>query len=302
MSEEQNPIILQKKGEECLKTSCCKSKPDYYEAIILFRDASELYHGEKKWRQEISCRYKLANCFKQTKSYWEEGKEYEKISKIRINQLNSSNDEVMIDINNAFQSFCAEKEYNSALKSVFNLSTEFMQKGNYVYAEKCSKIGFDNLNKFYHVIILNKNKESIDYLYDGIRQYIDILIYNEELNSAKKVIDNILELIKSEDSDNKEEISKFNIFKLGIFILEDDKVNFEKLSNTCEQNKDLKSINQLKNAIYNCDDKEFKDAMIDIDYIFPNSMIKRINQLFKNIKNDNKEKKIEPEDVELDFK
>ena len=142
----------------------------------------------------------------------------------------------------------------------------------------------------------------IDYLYDGIRQYIDILIYNEELNSAKKVIDNILELIKSEDSDNKEEISKFNIFKLGIFILEDDKVNFEKLSNTCEQNKDLKSINQLKNAIYNCDDKEFKDAMIDIDYIFPNSMIKRINQLFKNIKNDNKEKKIEPEDVELDFK
>ena len=42
--------------------------------------------------------------------------------------------------------------------------------------------------------------------------------------------------------------------------------------------------------------------MIDIDYIFPNSMIKRINQLFKNVKNDNKEKKIEPEDVELDFK
>jgi hypothetical protein len=301
MSEEDNPVILQKKGDECLKTSCCKSKPDYYEAITLFKDASELYKGQKNWREEIKCRYKLANCFKQTKSFWEEGKEYEKISKIRINQLNSSNDEVMIDINNAFQSFCAEKEYNSALKSIFNLSTEFMQKGNYVYAEKCSKIGMDNLNKFYHVIILNKNKESIDYLYDGIRQYLDILIYNEELNSAKNVIDNIIEMIKSEDSDNKEEISKFINFKLGIFILEDDKINFEKLSNSCEQNKDWKSINQLKRAIYNSDDKDFKDAMIDINYIYPNSMIKRINQMFKNLKN-NKEKKIEPEDVELDFK
>ena len=301
MSEEDNPVILQEKGDECLKTSCCKSKPDYYEAITLFKDASELYKGQKNWREEIKCRYKLANCFKQTKSFWEEGKEYEKICKIRINQLNSPNDEIMIDINNAFQSFCSEKEYNSAMKTVFNLSNEFMLKGNYVYAEKCSKIGMDNLNKFYHVIILNKNKESIDYLYDGIRQYLDILIYNEELNSAKNVIDNIIEMIKSEDSDNKEEISKFINFKLGIFILEDDKINFEKLSNSCEQNKDWKSINQLKRAIYNSDDKDFKDAMIDINYIYPNSMIKRINQMFKNLKN-NKEKKIEPEDVELDFK
>ena len=214
MSEEQNPIILQKKGEECLKTSCCKSKPDYNEALILFRDASDLYHGEKNWKEEIRCRYKLANCFKQTKSFWEEGKEYEKISKIRINQLNSSDDEVMIDINNAFQSFCAEKEYNSALKSVFDLSTQFMQKGNYVSAEKCSKIGFDNLKKFYHVIILNKNKESIDYLYDGIRQYLDILIYNEEINSAKNVIDNILEMINEEDSENKEEIDSLFLFNI----------------------------------------------------------------------------------------
>jgi hypothetical protein len=301
MSNEENPVLLQKKGDECLKTSCCKSKPDYNEALILFRDASDLYHGEKNWKEEIRCRYKLANCFKQTKSYWEEGKEYEKISKIRINQLNSNNDDIMIDINNAFQSFCAEKEYNSAMKCIFNLSKEFIQKENYVYAEKCSKIGFDNLKKFYHVIILNKNKESIDYLYDGIRQYLDILIYNEEINSAKNVIDNILEMINEEDSENKEEISKFNIFKLGIFILEDDKINFEKVSNSCEQNKNWKSIIQLKRAIDNFDDKNFKDAMFDINYIFPNSMIKRINQLYKNIKN-NKEKKIEPEDVELDFK
>jgi ribosomal protein L17 len=76
---------------------------------------------------------------------------------------------------------------------------------------------------------LKKNEENIQYLYDGIRQYLDILIHNDELNEAKNVIDKIITLIKEDDSDNKKEISKFSIFKLGIFILEDNNNSFKKL-------------------------------------------------------------------------
>ena len=74
MSDDENPILLQRKGEDCLKTSCikCKSKPDYNDAIPYFKEASELYHGNKKWREEIVCRMKLANCFKQIKFFYEE--------------------------------------------------------------------------------------------------------------------------------------------------------------------------------------------------------------------------------------
>ncbi len=76
---------------------------------------------------------------------------------------------------------------------------------------------------------MKKNEENIQYLYDGIRQYLDILIHNDELNEAKNVIDKIITLIKEDDSDNKKEISKFSIFKLGIFILEDNNNSFKKL-------------------------------------------------------------------------
>ncbi len=302
MSDEENPIYLQRKGEDCLKTSCikCKSKPDYNDAIPYFKEASELYHGNQKWREEIICRMKLANCFKQTKSYYEEGCEYEKIAKIRINQLKVTED-AFIDINNSFHCFCAQKEYNYGFKSLFNFSKDFMQRGEYIYAEKCSKIAFENLNKYYHVICLKKNEEYIEFLYDGIRQYLDILIYNDELNECKKVIDKMIELIKEEDSENKKEISKLNIFKLGIFILEDDNINFKNLFDICEQNENLKCIGKLKRSIDNIDEKLFKDSMVEVNYIYPVSMNKKITQLFKNIKEE-KNKQIEPNDVELDFK
>lgn len=176
-----------------------------------------------------------------------------------------------------------------------------MQRGEYIYAEKCSKIAFENLNKYYHVICLKKNEEYIEFLYDGIRQYLDILIYNDELNECKKVIDKMIELIKEEDSENKNEISKLNIFKLGIFILEDDNINFKNLFDICEQNEDLKCIGKLKRSIDNSDEKLFKDSMVEINYIYPVSMNKKITQLFKNIKEE-KNKQIEPNDVELDFK
>jgi hypothetical protein len=50
------------------------------------------------------CRIKLANCFKQIKSFYEEGYEYEIIAKIRINQLKTT-DDTIIDINNSFHCF-----------------------------------------------------------------------------------------------------------------------------------------------------------------------------------------------------
>ena len=41
--------------------------------------------------------------------------------------------------------------------------------------------------------------------------------------------------------------------------------------------------------------------MVEVNYIYPVSMNKKITQLFKNIKEE-KNKQIEPNDVELDFK
>ena len=78
-----------------------------------------------------------------------------------------------------------------------------MQRSGYMYVEKCCKIAFDNL----HILschLIKKKRIKYSTSYDGIRQYLDILIiHNDELNEAKNVIDKIIILINEDDSDNK---------------------------------------------------------------------------------------------------
>jgi hypothetical protein len=117
--------------------------------------------------------------------------------------------------------------------------------------------------------------------YDGIRQYLEILIHNDELNEAKNVIDKIITLINADDSDNKNEISKFSIFKLEIFILEEDNNSFKTLFDKYEQNDDLQYIRKLKRSIDKVEEKSLKDIMVDINYIYPVSMTKKIHNHLK---------------------
>ena len=49
------------------------------------------------------------------------------------------------------------------------------------------------------------------------------------------------------------------------------------------------------------EEKSLKDIMVDINYIYPVSMTKKITQLFKNVL-DEKNNKIKSEDVELGFR
>lgn len=63
----------------------------------------------------------------------------------------------------------------------------------------------------------------------------------------------------------------------------------------------MQFFEKLKRSIDNVEEKSFKDIMLDVNYIFPVSMTKKITQLFKNVL-DEKNNKIKSEDVELGFR
>ena len=76
-------------GLELLQTSClkCRFTPNYADAINYFKKAADVYHGCGKFEKEITTREKLVKCFKNEKSYWEEGNEYEKNIKSTIKSI-----------------------------------------------------------------------------------------------------------------------------------------------------------------------------------------------------------------------
>ena len=283
---------LEKEADEELKTSCCKTKPNYLDAIPLLKEAADLYNGSKQYEKEIKCRYKLCTCFKNTKSFWEEGHEYEKIALVKIKHLKNYED-AFIDIKNGNASFFSEKDYNSGIKYQ-NL------KDNKFYTE-CLKIAYENIIKIYHVICF-KNDEPKENVFIAIDEYISILIKNDDFNEAEKVIDNFLKKLKDEDKNNIDKIQKMNLWKLALFIVEGDFDNYETFKENCDYDSNFKAIEKVKNSFEDFNKKKFKDGMNDLNYLFPNNFFNKLNLIFKNKKKDEKNKKIDLKDVNIDMK
>lgn len=273
-----------------LKTSCifCKFKPNYLDAIPYLQKAADSYHGSKEWLNEIKCRENLARCFKETNSFWEEGIEYEKIAKIKLNQLSLSND-ALINIQNAHNAMLSQREYESSIKCLVSLAQEYLIRGEYNFSESCLKTAYETIQKIFHVIAMKKETNPITYVNKCIVDYVDILIRNNKDESCADVLNNTIKMIKEDDSSNTEQIEKFSVILLGIFIILGEEKNFTNLVDMTDEGNHLHMIQRMKNSIKDKNEKEFKDCLVDAEYVLPGEMCKKLKNIFNKINNNPQE-------------
>ena len=136
-------------GLELLQTSCikCRCNPNYLDAIPYFKKAADVYHGCGKFEKEVSARDKLVKSFQNIRSYWEEGNEYEKLSKLQLNQLKEVED-AQNSIINAFHAYAANRSYDDGIKALTKISNEFIDSGNQKEAIKILEFSFIYFKKF----------------------------------------------------------------------------------------------------------------------------------------------------------
>lgn len=290
----------EQQGEDCLKTSCifCKFKPNYLDAIPFFQKASDSYHGSKDWQNEIKSRINLTKCFRETNSHWEEGNEYEKIAKIRLNQLSLS-DEAMLDIQNAHNAYFTQREYESSIKCLVTLSEDYTQRSEFDYAERCLKTAYEAIQKIFHVVCMKKDTEPISYVYKCIEAYIDVLIRNNKEESSAEILNNMVKLIRDEDADNKEQIEKFYVILLGVYIILGEEKNFNDLVEIVEGGSNLRMIQKIKKSINDKDEKDFKNNLDDAEYVLPGQMCKKIRGIFKSSLPKQEDMIIQTNDIKL---
>ena len=177
-------------GLELLQTSCikCRCYPNYLDAIPYFKKAADVYHGCGKFEKEASARDKLVKSFQNIRSYREEGNEYEKLSKLQLNQL---------------------KEVEDAQNSIIN---EFIDTGNQKEAIKILEFAFIGIDKYYHILTLNK-EESHNYIYECIDKYIDLLFSENEYKKSAEISLKASQLLEREQKDEKRLICKYYGFQ-----------------------------------------------------------------------------------------
>lgn len=273
-------------AQSYLKTSCifCKFKPNYLDAIPYLQKAADSYHGSKEWLNEIKCRENLARCFKETNSFWEEGTEYEKIAKIKLNQLSLSND-ALISIQNAHSAMFSQREYESSIKCLVSLAQDYLIRGEYNFSERCLKTAYESIQKIFHVIAMNKDTSPITYVYKCIVDYVDILIRNNKDESCADILNNTIKMIKEDDSSNTEQIEKCSVILLGVFIILGEEKNYTDLVDMTDEGNNLRMIQRLKNSIKDKNEKEFKDSLVDAEYVLPGEMCKKLKNIFNKINN-----------------
>ena len=281
-----------KEGMTYFKTSCfkCRFSPDYTSAIPYFKLAADGYHGCKNYEKEIEAREKLIQCFKKENSSWEEGNEYEKMSKVQLNQLKSPSDAYK-SIENAFHAYVNDSKYNHAIKALNKLSDNFMENENKNEAEKTLAFAFEGINKYYHVITVDKS-DSHTYVYECIDKYIDLLFSENNYQKAAEVAKKSANLIEKDNSEEKAMISKYYAFKAIAELLDKKE---DKYKNSIEkgikaeegQNGISNKVNKMINLIKenNKDNEKIITSLYkDISYKLPHSVSK---MLYKYIE-DNK--------------
>ena len=275
-------------GLEFLQTSCikCRFNPNYLDAIPHLKKAAEIYRGCGKYEKELTTRDKLVKCFNSTQSYWEEGNEYEKISKTQLNQLKSPAD-AQNSIINSFHAYATNRNYDEGIKAISKSSNEFVDSGNKECAIKILEFAFEGINKYYHVLTLN-NEDSHLYIYECIDKYIDLLFDGDNYEKASEIALKSAELIENEKKDEKRMICKYYGFQAIAELLQQKDNNFqvaiEKGMNYEDTDDDFcTKINRLVNVVKQ-NDKEneriIKNIYNEIARRVPTSLGKKLNTNF----------------------
>lgn len=280
-------------GLACLKTSFLKLKftPEYNDAIPYFKQAADIYHGCKKFNEEIEVRMQLNKCFNATKSYWEEGNEYEKIFLVYLNQLNQP-DEAYKAILNAKNSYVSNKSYDDAVKALSKAGNTFLESQNTSNAEAAYKTAYDTIEKYFHVLTVD-NSIDLGFIYNCLDKFLDLLFSTKKYSIAVDITNGIIKLIKENDQNDNNKISKYYGFQaLAQLANKNDEGANKALEAGTEINgardNPCKFINSLC-GIFNQPDidskqKQIKSDVEDLSFVYPNSVIKDLNDIIQEKK------------------
>ena len=297
-------------GLDYLQKSClkCRTKPNYLDAIPFFKKAADVYRGCGQFENEIQTRERLVVCFNNEKSYWEEGREYEKMCHTQINQLKKVQ-EAKNSIINSFNSFVANKSYEDGIKAITKASDFFIDKGNKDEAEEILEFSFEGVVKYYHVITLNE-AESHTYIYECIDKYIDLLFEREKFSKSSNISQRAAELIKEENKEEYQMICKYyGFWALSELLGKNDKQYQKIIEEGMDIEKDGNNLCSKVNKLVNIIKQKSKENETLIKKLYseiarnvPSSMARVVNIKYVQVYIVKAEDEINTNDDEEDMK
>ena len=300
------------KGINCLKTSClkCRFNPDFTSAIPYLKTASDEFHACNNYEKEIESRHHLITCFQKEESFWEEGKEHEKISYIYLTKLKSYQ-EAYDSFECAYNAYIKNHSYEDGIKCLMKASDSFLEEEKEQEAEKCLDFAFEGIKKYYHVMTMNESDNS-KYIYDCIDKYIDFNFGKEKYKKCISIAKKSVDLIKSEKKDDINLLDKYyGLQALGEILDKQDNKYNETIDKGMKYNNDSSGlcykINYLLSKIkdgYKEEDKTVMDTVYEISGIVPNNVYKKLYRYVEDYKisdNKNENEKDKITDFDDDF-
>jgi hypothetical protein len=278
---------LKASGDEELKTNCflCKFKPNYDNAIPYYKRAAEIYHAASSFLDEIYCREKLIQCFKYTKTYWEEGKENERISLVHLGLKRYP--EAIQSMTKAYQCYFIQPDYNDAVECMKTLAAKFIETNNIDNAEKCLEFCYKAFLQVFHTLA-TKSEEPTGFLYEGLDQYIAVLFRNDKIRIAIDCLQNVIKVIEAYEEDRTKVIHVFGLLVFSYMVNEDESniiSSIESAKKHCKKNSDytfLDNIYSLWEDIKRAEADSFKYNMNEFKHYFPHDVIKKIYNVFES--------------------
>jgi hypothetical protein len=301
------------KGINCLKTSClkCRFNPDFTSAIPYLKTASDEFHACNNYEKEIESRHHLITCFQKEESFWEEGKEHEKISYIYLTKLKSYQ-EAYDSFECAYNAYIKNHSYEDGIKCLMKASDSFLEEEKEQETEKCLELSFEGINKYYHVMTMNEN-ESHKYIYDCIDKYIDFNFGKEKYKKCISISKKSVDLIKSEKKDDINLLDKYyGLQALGEILDKQDNKYNETIDKGMKYNNDSSGLcykinyllSKIKNGYKEEENKTVMDTVYEISGIVPNNVYKKLYRYVENYKisdNKNENEKDKITDYDDDF-
>lgn len=301
------------KGINCLKTSClkCRFNPDFTSAIPYLKTASDEFHACNNYEKEIESRHHLITCFQKEESFWEEGKEHEKISYIYLTKLKSYQ-EAYDSFECAYNAYIKNHSYEDGIKCLMKASDSFLEEEKEQEAEKCLDFAFEGIKKYYHVMTMNENDNS-KYIYDCIDKYIDFNFGKEKYKKCISIAKKSVDLIKSEKKDDINLLDKYyGLQALGEILDKQDNKYNETIDKGMKYNKDSSGLcykinyllSKIKNGYKEEENKTVMDTVYEISGIVPNNVYKKLYRYIEDYKisdNKNENEKDKITDFDDDF-
>ena len=301
------------KGINCLKTSClkCRFNPDFTSAIPYLKTASDEFHACNNYEKEIESRHHLITCLQKEESFWEEGKEHEKISYIYLTKLKSYQ-EAYDSFECAYNAYIKNHSYEDGIKCLMKASDSFLEEEKEQEAEKCLDFAFEGIKKYYHVMTMNESDNS-KYIYDCIDKYIDFNFGKEKYKKCISIAKKSVDLIKSEKKDDINLLDKYyGLQALGEILDKQDNKYNETIDKGMKYNNDSSGLcykinyllSKIKNGYKEEENKTVMDTVYEISGVVPNNVYKKLYRYIEDYKisdNKNENEKDKITDFDDDF-